>query len=547
MTRNRLPERPIGSQLGTARYAVAVCATMVAFAATFALKRVLPTPSFLLFIPAMALTAWYGGIGPSVLTTMLSLILIKLVILPPVGTFRIADVLDVLDALAFVLVAITITATMEALRRARHLAEARTAELERVNRELRQIGLRGSKLLDVTTALSQAPSIDDVADVALCKGLAVVEASRGLLACFEGGRIAVLGAYDFDPEINARVRAEGHDVEALVMEAIRTGEEVWIDGADEYRARFPNDLVELVFDGELHAWCAIPLIHAGETLGALGLRFAHPRAFGITDRAFTLLLAQATATAMHRARSYDAERQMRRDAELLARAREEVLGVVAHDLRNPIGLIGMTTQLLLEEELTEPRRKEMLGVAARATKQMNRLVGDLLDTVRLQAGRLSLDLEEVRVMEFLRQTDETFHPVADERKVRLEVIVPELPSAVRADPLRLSQIVGNLMGNALKFTPAHGQVTLRTAARDGVVVFRVDDTGPGIPPDHVEHLFDRFWQADRTDRRGVGLGLAIARALVEAHGGRIWVESAVGAGSTFSFTVPATAASTHIA
>jgi signal transduction histidine kinase len=110
---------------------------------------------------------------------------------------------------------------------------------------------------------------------------------------------------------------------------------------------------------------------------------------------------------------------------------------------------------------------------------------------------------------------------------------------LRADPLRVSQIVGNLVGNALKFTPAQGRVTLHAAPNGEDVVFRVVDSGPGIPPAHVDHLFDRFWQARQSDRRGAGLGLAIAKGLVEAHGGRIWVESTLGAGTTFSFTVPA--------
>jgi signal transduction histidine kinase len=177
-------------------------------------------------------------------------------------------------------------------------------------------------------------------------------------------------------------------------------------------------------------------------------------------------------------------------------------------------------------------------VATRAAKQMNRLISDLLDTVRLQAGRLSLDVEDLDVHELLHQMEETFQPIAREKNVRLEVFPPERHRSVSADPLRVSQIVGNLLGNALKFTPADGQVTLRAAAQGGAIAFQVRDSGPGIPPEHLEHLFDKFWQARPTDHRGAGLGLAIARGLVEAHGGRIWAESELGSGSTFTFTVP---------
>jgi signal transduction histidine kinase len=170
---------------------------------------------------------------------------------------------------------------------------------------------------------------------------------------------------------------------------------------------------------------------------------------------------------------------------------------------------------------------------------MNRLISDLLDTVRLQAGRLSLDVQDVKVDEIVHQAEETFRPVADKRGIQLEMVASDTNTALSADPLRLSQIVGNLVGNALKFTPPHGHVTLHVSPYGKDVIFQVADDGPGIPPAHLEHLFDKFWQARQTDRRGVGLGLAIAKGLVEAHGGKMWVESTPGAGSTFSFSLPA--------
>jgi signal transduction histidine kinase len=119
------------------------------------------------------------------------------------------------------------------------------------------------------------------------------------------------------------------------------------------------------------------------------------------------------------------------------------------------------------------------------------------------------------------------------------MLAPDRNATVHADPLRVSQILGNLMGNALKFTPVRGHITLRAAPNGRLVVFQVVDNGPGIPPAHVEHLFDKFWQARQSDNSGVGLGLTIARGLVEAHGGTMSVESTVGTGSTFSFTLPA--------
>ncbi|PYO77671.1 MAG: hypothetical protein DMD63_10215 [Gemmatimonadetes bacterium] len=158
--------------------------------------------------------------------------------------------------------------------------------------------------------------------------------------------------------------------------------------------------------------------------------------------------------------------------------------------------------------------------------------------MRLQAGKFTLDVEDVAVVMIFRQAEETFRPLAAQRKIQLEAILPEDGIAVRADPLRVSQIVGNIMGNAIKFTPEQGSVTIRSAANGNHVAIHITDTGPGIAPADMAHLFDNFWQARRNDHRGVGLGLAIARGVVEAHGGRIWCESAPGRGSTFSFTLP---------
>jgi len=141
----------------------------------------------------------------------------------------------------------------------------------------------------------------------------------------------------------------------------------------------------------------------------------------------------------------------------------------------------------------------------------------------------------------IRQTEETFRPLAERRHLHFETTAQD-GVTVRADPARVSQIVGNLVGNAIKFTPEQGSVKLRVTPDDKNVVFQVVDDGPGIPPDNMSHLFDNFWQARKSDRRGVGLGLAIVKGLVEAHGGKIWVESKVDHGSTFSFSLPSVSA-----
>ena len=443
-----------------------------------------------------------------------------------------------ITAVAFVVIAVTLAVIMKAQRRARVLADSHAADVEQLNAQLNRSATRAKRLVEVTTALSEAQSVDEVTAVVLTKGLAVVEAARGVLVSLEGDRLRVLGTRGISPRLEAQLGTISLDTEVPVVHALRKGGMVSVESAEEFREKYGG-----VYEGfdelaDMQTYLATPLVHAGETVGAMALHFKEAAAVGASDRTFTLLLAQAAATALHRARSYDAELDKRRRAEMLAQAREDVLGVVAHDLRNPLNLIQMTVELIIEEELPVERRREMLGIALRAAKQMNRLIEDLLDHVRLQAGRLSLDVEEVSVHTIIQDAEENFRPIAERRHVHF-VTTPQDGVSVRADRTRVSQIVGNLIGNAIKFTPEQGSVRLRATPDDKQVVFQVVDDGPGIAPDSMSHLFDNFWQARKSDRRGVGLGLAIAKELVEAHGGKIWVESTVDHGSTFSFSLPA--------
>lgn len=520
-----------------AGYLLAVAATLLAHGISVALKQAWPSPSFMFFIPAVAISAWFGGLGPSILATAMSLALIRINLFGP-GWLVAGPREGWPSALAFLVVALTIAVLMEALRRSRVLADSHAANLERLNQENQRIAKLATRLLEVSTSLSEAQSVDEVAEVVLSKGLAVVEAARGVLISVDGDRLKLLGVRGLSPILAAQFSTLTRDTDIPVVRAVREGKMVSIESAEEFRKTYGGVYPGLEELADMQTYLATPLIHAGETVGSLSLHFREAAAVGASDRAFTLLLAQTAAAALHRARSYDAEREKRRDAEVLARAREDVLGVVAHDLRNPLNLIQMTAELMLDEELPRPRRGEMLGIAIRAAKEMNRLIEDLLDTVRLQAGRLSLDFEDVSVDEIIRQAEVTFRPVADRRRVHFEAAALD-GVTVRADPTRVSQIVGNLLGNAIKFTPEQGSVKLLATPQDTQVLFQVTDDGPGIPADHMSHIFDSFWQARKSDRRGVGLGLAIAKTLVEAQGGKIWVESKVDHGSTFSFSLPA--------
>jgi signal transduction histidine kinase len=401
-----------------------------------------------------------------------------------------------------------------------------------------RMATRASRLQDVTSALSQARSEAEIADVLLGRGLGVLEGERGVLARIDGKRVHVIQISGYPPDDLGLLPGSLDDPSPLTL-AVTRGEPVWVQATDEELAPFPKPLRRLLCSNIAYATVAVPLRHGGEIVGALGVSFAKPTALGVADRAFTLLLAQAVADALFRARSYDAEQVARREAETRAEARADLLAAVAHDLRNPLNLIDNSAAMLAEVEgLSVDDRRKMVDMMRRSVRQMDRLIGDLLDVTRLQAGRFTLDLSTIDARDIVRSTEDMCRHDADSRGIALRTVLPERPCTLRADEGRLVQAIGNLLGNALKFTKHGGTVTVSLGAFDGEALFTVADTGPGLTPDQTNRLFNKFWQARSGDRRGIGLGLTITKGIVDAHAGRIWVHTEPGVGSAFFVAIP---------
>ncbi len=227
------------------------------------------------------------------------------------------------------------------------------------------------------------------------------------------------------------------------------------------------------------------------------------------------------------------------EAQEALRAREDLLAIVSHDLRNPLGVVLASTALLLKSNLPpdkQERARRQVEAIQRAGNRMNRLIRDLLDFASIQAGRLSVSKHPQDVAAMVNEVLEVTEPLAAAKSHRLVADVA-LELAIKCDHDRVIQLFSNLVGNAVKFTPDGGTITVRAAPDSGSVRFSVTDTGPGISADELPYVFDRYYQAQRRNRDGIGLGLSIARGIVEAHGGRIWAESEEGEGSTFSFTL----------
>lgn len=217
--------------------------------------------------------------------------------------------------------------------------------------------------------------------------------------------------------------------------------------------------------------------------------------------------------------------------------RDEVLAIVAHDLRVPLTAVLTATALLVEEEVPAGERKRLLEVIRRAASGMNRLIQDLLDVAQMENGVFAVDRERFDLAALALELCEQFRVEANESGRMLQCEIAEGLPPVLVDRRRIAQVLENLISNALRFTPEGGRVTVRVARHGGGVVCSVADTGVGIAPDELPHLFERFWQARRYRRGGAGLGLAIARGVVEAHGSALEVRSEPGRGSVFSFAL----------
>ena len=308
-----------------------------------------------------------------------------------------------------------------------------------------------------------------------------------------------------------------------------------VEGALETLGMSPERLANIKRLGPKSLVC-VPLMSSGRVLGAVTfVMAASGRRYDADDLEMAEELARRAALAVDNARLY-------KEAQAATRARDEMLGVVAHDLRNPLNTIMMASDLVMElpADAGIGRSRKSVEMIRRAADRMNRLIQDLLDVKRIEGGRLSVEPRPESISAVVCEAVEMLRPLATGAAITLSTELPgDLPQAL-LDPPRIHQVLSNLVGNSIKFTPPGGSITVMAEALGDDVRVSVIDTGPGIPPEQISHLFGRYWQGNRNDRRGIGLGLAISKGIVEAHKGRIWVESTPGQGSRFHFTVPRT-------
>jgi K+-sensing histidine kinase KdpD len=497
--------------------------------------------AFTMFLAAVALSAWNGGRGPARAAVLLGALAGDYLFLAPYWSLAIAERHDAVRLGVFVLTGLLITELIAALTAARQRAEDLRASTETARRHATFLAEAGRQLagsLDYETTLMSVArlAVPYMADYCVVD-LVESDGSIRRVAVTHGDpskeRLA-RELYRYPPEPGGS---------NPIPEALRSGRPqvipsftpttLWAVTRDETHFRIVRAL-------GLAACMALPLVARGRVLGAITFASTGSgRRYGAAEVALGEALAQRAALAVDNARLYH-------DAQAAVHARDVFLARASHELRTPLTSAFGTIRMLKKSAadlLPEPLTA-LLDVANRNLGTMADLINDLLDVSKLAAGRDTLALEPTDLAAVVARGLEVVGPQARELGVRVTSAVPA-GLVLRADPMKLEQVVVNLLANAVKFTPAGGEVAIRAAAEGRDVVLRVQDTGEGIAREHLEAIFEPFVQAGRRGprrERGTGLGLAICRQIVTLHGGAIHAESeGAGRGSTFVVRLPAAA------
>jgi PAS domain S-box-containing protein len=290
--------------------------------------------------------------------------------------------------------------------------------------------------------------------------------------------------------------------------------------------------IQALRDAGFHSVLSVPLLVRGNLVGVITLISSSPsRTYGPPDIRLAEELAHRAAFSVENARLFG-------EAQRAVKTRENVLAIVSHDLMGPVTTIGLAAHLLDKFDGMEGGKiRHLAGTIQRGADRMQVLISDLLDFAKLQSGTFSIKRSADNLAQVAVAVIDSLKLMAEAKRQTLETDFLSSIPAVAVDTQRIAQVLSNLVGNAIKFTPEGGKIRVSARQQGNQVVVSVTDTGPGIPTEHLGKVFDWFWQAQGSKRTGIGLGLSIAKGIVEAHGGKIWAESELGQGTSFSFTL----------
>ena len=427
-------------------------------------------------------------------------------------------------------------------RAALAIENAQLYERERISRERAERAAdRLRRLHDLTSALERAATTGEVAGIVVDAGRAAVGAAASFAWLFSEDQrtLHLVASLGFEgPRLDA-FREIPFDADVPLCAAIRSGRPLMFGSLDEMESQFPA-LGRADGSTPFKAWAALPLMAGASGIGGVSLSFAEQRLFASEDREMLEGMAAQASLAVERCRLFEAEKAARARAELADRRKDEFLAMLGHELRNPLAPISTALQLMRFRQDGVALRERM--IIERQVRHLERLVDDLLDISRITRGQIDLKRVPVEMSDIVTKAIEQVEPLLEQRSHKLVISVPRERLTVDGDPVRLAQVISNLLTNAAKYTEPGGEIHLSAAREGAAVVVRVRDTGVGIAPVLLPHVFDLFTQAPQTLARsqgGLGLGLAIVRRLVELHGGRVEAHSdGPGTGSTFLVALP---------
>ncbi len=435
-----------------------------------------------------------------------------------------------------VLAGLVIGRLRDTLNSERSRAEARAAEAERLRDEL---GHRVDVLETANRcarALGSSLELDEAFGAFIRELRGLVPFERTAIVLVEGDTATTMatagrGANEVFPPGNS------DPIEGSLLERVLEGKMVVRRDLTARDSPADEQLLALGLRSEL----VTPLLLGARTIGMLSLSRDRPDAFSDDEVELVSLLGRLVATAVQNIRAYEAERRRVEELARLSQLRADFVSLVSHELRSPMAAVIGAARTLQDRwrMLTAAQRESFLALIGDETARLAELVGDVLDTSRIEAGTFSYRFDEV---DLGRVVDEAVDVAAlAQQDVPVVASVRGTLPAIRGDRARLRQVLGNLIENAVKYSPEGGEVHVSAAAANGIVRIAVRDAGPGIPRDQQTRIFEKFGRVDvpGASKPGTGLGLFIARSIAEAHGGSLDVSSGAEAGSVFTLTLPA--------
>jgi signal transduction histidine kinase/HAMP domain-containing protein len=434
--------------------------------------------------------------------------------------------------------AANVNQTSRELGRLYNEVQTRTRELAHSVEELRALG-------EVSQAVNSTLDLETVLSTIVAKAVPLSGTDAGAIYVYSKRRgvLRLRATYGMSEEFIAAVKnVESRFRETPLGEAIEKRAPVQIA---DLRATTPYPVHESILEAGFKALLIVPLLGPESVVGALVVRRREPGRFADSTVDLLKTFAAQSVLAIQNARLFSEIEEKGRQLEIASRHKSQFLANMSHELRTPLNAILGYTELILDSIYGEPTEK-MRGVLNRVESNGRHLLGlinDVLDLSKIEAGQLSLALADYSLSDVVQSVFTAVEPLANEKRLALKVELPQGLPVGHGDERRIAQVLLNLVGTAIKFTD-EGEVAIEASASNGSFEVAVRDTGPGVSEADQEKIFEEFQQADNSSTRkkgGTGLGLAISKRIIEMHGGRLSVRSALGQGSVFSFALPVVA------